>query len=346
MRHRVLIGTLLVVGASAPVSATQLSNDDLMTAVAGKTVTIDTPLGLPITVNYGANGMMTGSAGTALAVYLGAGKDRGRWQVRNGKLCQKWFKWLSGDTTCLTLRQNGSKIHWSSDEGQTGTATIETGPPAFDGVTASGLGVLPRPKKEAPKVAAAAPPSAAKDEAPPSRAGEQSWEAAAVRKAAPRHDTHAGKPNAAREPAPAAHEPQLVRAVAPAVRPRVVMASLAPTLHTAQMPRIAEPSIARLERSEGDDPFAAPAHAMRQALDEARHAALEHRWCLANAFAKGPAPPTGVGRFASPELVSVPSLLAIAQEQAYQGELPLHEPSCLTEEPGLNVVTKLATPAG
>ena len=73
---------------------------------------------------------------------------------------------------------------------------------------------------------------------------------------------------------------------------------------------------------------------MRRAGDAAAIAALEHRWCLSNAFAKGPALPT-YETISAPELVSGPSLLSVAQEQAYEGELPLHESSCLTEEPAI-----------
>jgi len=298
-----------------------LGSEDLKTAVAGKTVTIDTPLGLPITVNYGANGLMTGSAGTALAVYLGAAKDRGRWHVRNGKLCQKWFKWLSGDMTCLTLRQEGSKIHWSSDEGQTGTATIEAGPPAFDGVTASALGVPPPPAPEAKK-AETAHSDPGSHHRPPAKIAKP-WPKAVTVHKAPTH------------PEPEADdEPRLVQAIAPVTRPKFTLASFAPV--PLPMPKHEAPSATAPEV----DPFDAEPLSMRRAARMSAVATLEHRWCHSNPFAKDPAP-TQVIRFVAPELVSVPSLLAVAQEQAYEGELPLHEASCLTEEPGINVVGKL-----
>jgi len=329
MRQPALIGALFVVGASTPAMATQLSSDDLKTAVAGKTVTIDTPLGLPITVNYAANGLMTGTVGTALAVYLGAAKDRGRWQVRNGKLCQKWFKWLSGDTTCLTLRQDGSRIHWRSDEGQTGTATIQQGPPAFDGVTASALGVPVPPKRESAK-ADDAPKSnrgRAHHATPTKPAVEEAWAKTTVHKAPPRREQHE------------AGEPHLIHAIAPATRPKYTLASLAPVpLPVAKPDRDPPPA----ETSEADlfDGVPLP---MRRVAEEATAAMLEHRWCHANAFAREPTTPGLAGRFAAPELVSVPNLLAVAQEEAYAGELPLHEASCLTEDPAINVLAKFTT---
>ncbi|MEZ5816158.1 MAG: hypothetical protein R3D44_03660 [Hyphomicrobiaceae bacterium] len=340
MRQQALIGALIVVGAGLPATAGQLRDDDLKSAVAGKTVTIDTPLGLPITVNYGANGMMTGSTGTALGVYLGAPKDRGRWHVRNGKLCQKWFKWLSGDTTCLTINQEGQKIYWRSDEGQTGTAMIEAGPPALDGVTAAGLGVPPPPaasKVAVPLTAGAAPEVVALPKPKPT----PPWPNAKVARETPRE----ADPKAARAVADARQAmrpPRLVRAVAPAARPRYLVASLAPIARpeASQQPA---PVVPVATESDGEaDPFSVGAErTMRQAADRAAIAALEHRWCLSNAFAKGPAGPDPMPRFTAPELVSAPSLLAVAQEQAYYGELPLHEASCLTEEPAIGQMARL-----
>jgi len=338
MRHKTLIGALLVASAGAQgASAAQLGDEELKAAVGGKTVTIETPLGLPITVNYGANGMMTGTTGTALGVYLGAVKDRGRWQVKGGKLCQKWFKWLSGETTCLTLRQDGSKIVWRSDEGQTGTAMIEPGPPAFDGVTASGLGVLPRaaPLPTPPAPEAQSEPGL-KPTAEASRAA-----AAMVRPTPPvRQSVVQAEPSA---PPPLIENPrQVVRpmpAVAEGARPRFVVASLSP-VKPLSPPEPISPNAAPAVAAPPEEVFSADPQSMRYAGDSAAIASMEHRWCLSNAFAKGPALPT-YETIAAPELVSAPSLLAVAQEQAYQGELPLHEASCLTEQPAIAMLARL-----
>jgi hypothetical protein len=342
MRQQALIGALFV-GASVHAAGAVPSQDgDLKSAVSGKTVTIQTPLGLPITVNYGANGMMTGTAGTALGVYLGAQKDRGRWQVRNGKLCQKWFKWLSGDTTCLTFRQEGQKIYWQSDEGQTGTAMIEAGPPAFDGITASGLG-LPQP----PSVAVARTPPPAPE--PESRTSEppspQSSRSATV------PPTPAGSRKPIEKPVVAPAEPELIERPREAVRPtRLVAAGTAPRFALASFAPIVPPTWSQPQPSEPvhvepeatSDATEAEARSMRHAADAAAIAAMEHRWCLSNAFAKGPALPFHAATFASPELVSAPSLFAVAQEQIYDGELPLHESSCLTEEPAIGIAARMS----
>jgi hypothetical protein len=93
-----------------------------------------------------------------------------------------------------------------------------------------------------------------------------------------------------------------------------------------------------------DDMLSVDPRSMRDAGDSAAIASMEHRWCLSNALAKGPSLPTHE-TIAEPELVSAPSLLAIAQEQSYLGELPLHEASCLTEEPAIALIAKLIHPA-
>src|SRR5262249_61015129 len=94
--------------------------------VAGKTVHLDTPLGVAIPITYHANGLMSGKAGV-LEYFLGAQVDRGRWWVSGGKLCQKWFKWLDAQPSCMRLKQDGDKIIWRRDDGLSGTATIASG---------------------------------------------------------------------------------------------------------------------------------------------------------------------------------------------------------------------------
>ena len=62
-----------------------------------------------IPITYHGNGLMSGKAGV-LEYFLGAEADRGKWWVANGKLCQKWFKWLDAQPSCMQLKQDGDKI--------------------------------------------------------------------------------------------------------------------------------------------------------------------------------------------------------------------------------------------
>src|SRR5262252_10946775 len=111
---------------SASGEPVELDNATLKETVAGKTVHLDTPFGVAIPITYHANGLMSGTAGV-LEYFLGAQADRGRWWVSNGKLCQKWFKWLDAQPSCMRLKRDGDKITWRRDDGLSGTATIASG---------------------------------------------------------------------------------------------------------------------------------------------------------------------------------------------------------------------------
>jgi hypothetical protein len=39
-------------------------------------------------------------------------------------LCHKWTKWFDGVLQCLRISQEGSRIFWRRDDGETGTAVI------------------------------------------------------------------------------------------------------------------------------------------------------------------------------------------------------------------------------
>jgi hypothetical protein len=104
----------------------ELGEENLKAMVAGKTVHLDTPLGVAIPITYHGNGLMSGKAGV-LEYFLGAQVDRGRWWISDGKLCQKWFKWLDAQPSCMRLKQDGDKIIWRRDDGLSGTATIASG---------------------------------------------------------------------------------------------------------------------------------------------------------------------------------------------------------------------------
>lgn len=337
MRQHALIGALFVAGSQAQAAPVALGEDELKAAVVGKTVKIDTPLGIPVTVQISANGLMHGTAAAPLSLYLGSAKDRGRWRIKDGKLCQKWFKWLDAEESCLAIKQDGLKFYWRKDDGKIGTATIEPGPPMLAGSSASGLGLPPAPEDPMP-----APPVA--DVLSPAP------EAVAV----PRNVamvTEAPRPPPLRRPTLASAavasiasppntreaiaEPQLVELPRAAPRHPAANVSLA-ALNLPHAP------IEARETREAEalpiDPFDGAAQPMRWAADLATLAALEHRWCLPDAFSRGPSPPredVALPPTAAIELEAAPSLVSIAFEQVYPGELPLHEAACLTASPAL-----------
>ena len=122
-RGVIAAGICVLAGWSAYAEPVELGDETLKQTVAGKTVNLDTPFGVSIPITYHGNGLMSGKAGV-LEYFLGAEADRGRWWVANGKLCQKWFKWLDAQPSCMQLKQDGDKILWRRDDGLSGTATI------------------------------------------------------------------------------------------------------------------------------------------------------------------------------------------------------------------------------
>jgi hypothetical protein len=139
LRRHLLLGLLLAAAPPGHCEPVALDDAALKQVVAGKSVHIDTPLGVAIPVTYHGNGLMSGRAGI-LSYLLGAEQDRGRWWVADGKLCQKWFKWLDAKPSCMRLRQDGRTIYWRRDDGMTGTATLAAALPPGATTPPQGLG--------------------------------------------------------------------------------------------------------------------------------------------------------------------------------------------------------------
>jgi hypothetical protein len=117
-----LAAAMTVTSGLAAASDEQLDGASLRKAVAGKTISLETPIG-NVPIAYRSDGTMRSSA-AGLAHYLGSTQDRGVWWVAADKLCQRWNTWLSGKPYCFTLRQSGRLVHWTRNDGVSGTATI------------------------------------------------------------------------------------------------------------------------------------------------------------------------------------------------------------------------------
>jgi hypothetical protein len=138
----------------------RLADRDLREYIAGKTIHLDTRIGtIPIT--YHADGTLVGRvSGVALRTYLGSESDRGRWHVQGERICQRFFRWLGGETACVVFRQEGRRISWRRDDGMTGTATIAANDAPLLPPPVAGLGLKappPPPPEPAAGSAAAAP---------------------------------------------------------------------------------------------------------------------------------------------------------------------------------------------
>ena len=157
LRRFIAMGSLLfATGVAAEPSA--LSGDAIKETVAGAVFEVDTPLGYKVPVHYSEDGRLRGEA-RELAYILGSPSDSGRWWVASDRLCQKWIRWFDGAVHCLRLSQDGSRIFWRRDDGETGTASIVTPARAVAKAPAR-LDQVDQPRaREAPVADVSAPPS-------------------------------------------------------------------------------------------------------------------------------------------------------------------------------------------
>ncbi len=108
----------------APSQRRKISSDDrIRQMISDRKVLLRTHVGVVIPIVYDSNGRMSGEAG-ALSFFLGSSRDKGRWWVEKGKLCQKWRIWLDRDTHCMRLKKRRGTIRWHADDGKSGTARI------------------------------------------------------------------------------------------------------------------------------------------------------------------------------------------------------------------------------
>lgn len=251
---------LTTTGHPAAAQTVTPSGDGVRDAVVGKTIDLDTPLGKPITITYKENGGLSATVGAALGLYLGAASDRGRWWVENGRLCQKFFKWLEAETSCLRLRIDGNRIAWTRDDGKSGTATITTNGPvrAQTGYGLGGGGLAP-----ATLAAEQKPPG-------PAAADPEPQTAAALAPETRPPETRLVE----RTPV---IEPPVPRPVLASLTPAAGLVPPSPVAVTRPPAHAVAPSLPRdwsIDLTIPDQ--SAAVHAL---VSQARHANAHHRWC-------------------------------------------------------------------
>lgn len=126
LRHLIAVGAFSL-SSAALAETVELSGDTIKATVTGAVMEVDAPFGGKIPVRYSDDGIVSGQAGN-FAFFLGSASDRGRWWVEENRLCHKWFRWFDAQPQCITLRQDGNRISWRRDDGETGTATIMSRP--------------------------------------------------------------------------------------------------------------------------------------------------------------------------------------------------------------------------
>ena len=119
----VLIGCVTASAAAFADEPAHLMGDAIKLTFQGSLIELDTPLGTTIPVRFTSDGLVSGES-RALAPYLGAVRDRGRWWATEDHLCVKWFRWFDAEQRCLKVQVDGDKMFWREENGETGTATL------------------------------------------------------------------------------------------------------------------------------------------------------------------------------------------------------------------------------
>lgn len=113
-----------VIGLSAA-HARDLEGPDINNLIGGKTVRLNTPIGIQLPLRYRSNGVVAGDLTGFSMASMFAPKEEGRWWVDGKRLCQKWPSWYQGRTFCFTLKSTGpNKLSWVRNDGAKGTAVI------------------------------------------------------------------------------------------------------------------------------------------------------------------------------------------------------------------------------
>lgn len=123
MLRRALTAACLCLPSAINGEPRSLAGQELSALLAGAVIEIDAPLGYKLPVAFGMDGSLAGEA-RDLAFYLGSPTDTGRWWVKGDQVCHKWKQWLKSEVQCLRLKRDGRTLHWTSRDGETGTARI------------------------------------------------------------------------------------------------------------------------------------------------------------------------------------------------------------------------------
>jgi hypothetical protein len=103
----------------------KMTGDELREIVADTTLHLKTE-GTVVRIVYRPDSTMGGrlaSLAAALVTNTPA-TDRGTWWIVQDRLCQRWNRWLNGESYCYTFTHEGRTVHWVRSDGRTGTARI------------------------------------------------------------------------------------------------------------------------------------------------------------------------------------------------------------------------------
>ncbi|MBA3041132.1 MAG: hypothetical protein KJ670_09345 [Alphaproteobacteria bacterium] len=119
------LASALLSTSTADANQNRYSAAEIQQSIIGRRIYLAVPLGGEFPLNYRPNGQVDGS-GEALGLgRLAKPTDTGRWWIDGDRLCQKFTSWYKGEPMCFELeRISDSKLKWTRNNGQTGTARI------------------------------------------------------------------------------------------------------------------------------------------------------------------------------------------------------------------------------
>ncbi len=129
LRH-ILIGALGATLVTFSASVADASKGKLLTSssakrvLTGSAILIRMPLGGGFKISYGRNGRLSGSSSVFSVNTSSGSKDRGKWWVRKGQVCQQWDTWYKGKPYCFKLRLDGNTVYWTRNDGLSGKAKL------------------------------------------------------------------------------------------------------------------------------------------------------------------------------------------------------------------------------
>ena len=127
MKRLILIVCAIALSGIATANATTaLQGDELRKTISGKTVHLNTGMGVEVPISYRHNGTMAARTQAMTATLAGESRhhDKGQWWIKDQRLCQRWQNWLEGKTYCFDISMKGATVYWRSNNGRSGTARI------------------------------------------------------------------------------------------------------------------------------------------------------------------------------------------------------------------------------
>lgn len=123
---KALAAVCVILAATGASHASVLNEGQIKELVNGKRIYLKVPFGGEFPLKYQTSGVVTGDgSAVGLGKYL-APKDKGKWWIADGQLCQQWKEWYDGKTSCFVISdKNGKKFRWKRNDGRSGKGRVE-----------------------------------------------------------------------------------------------------------------------------------------------------------------------------------------------------------------------------